>query len=319
MLIRNLLFCALLFQNLPAVNRGASLPGAYLLTSFDGTNNDLNLQWSDDLVNWHGVDPFPLMPTHERDASITKIGSKYCIVFTGAALVANPPGSDTAFWYSCTSNLSYWPAPQSVSLAEVTGVCSPNPVNCQVWAPEFVRNADGTWYDDGSGFPWVSMTISLNYTSGLQIFHAYLKHATSLDLSSWDNAVLMAGLPASEIDSQIVVTGGTFYIWYRNFTANPTDCLEYATSLTLAGTYSQVGTGNWAGWGCNSQEGPVLIDKAGTWYLISDLSGGNLSGGQMSYSTSTNWPGAGASSTWTAFKALNTPVQAKHGTVIPFP
>lgn len=319
MFIRLVCLLLALFQTSATLRRGSPLPGAYLLTSFDGANNDLNLQWSNDMVNWWGVDPFPSMPTHERDASIAKIGSKYCVVFTGAGLVAVPPGANTAFWYSCTSNLVYWPAPQSVSVAEITGACSPNPTNCQVWAPEFVRNADGTFYDDGSGFPWISVTICLNYTSGLQQFSAYVKHATASDLSTWSNAVLLSGVASSEIDSEIVSTGGAFYIWYRNFTANPTDCLEYASSSTLTGTYTQIGTGNWAGWGCLSQEGPVLINKSGTWYLLSDLSGGNTSAGQMNYSTSTNWPGAGAASTWTVFKPLNTPVQAKHGTIIRFP
>jgi hypothetical protein len=316
MLIRILLLC-LLTQVIHSPKRtphGSAPTGAYLLTSFSGSTLALNVQWSNDLKNWWGVDPFPSMSTTERDASITKISAgNWCIVFTGssgAAPVAIPPGSNTAFWYSCTTNLNYWPNPASVSVTEVTGSpCS----SCQAWAPEFVRNQDGTWYNDGSGFPWVSLTIS---TNGGTSFQMYLKHASATNLSSWSNAVSVSGVPSSMIDSQVVAYSGTFYAWWRNYSSN---CLEYGSASTLTGTYTQVGTGNWAGWGCNSQEGPVLILKSGTWYLISDIDGGATSTGQMGYSTSTNWPASGASSTWTSFVSLNTPYEAKQGSMIPYP
>jgi hypothetical protein len=250
-----------------------------------------------------------------RDPDIAKFGSTWWLLHTcGAA-------GNGQFCITHSTTLENWADYQIVTL---------NSTTAQTYAPNWVHNPDGTPYLDTGGCPHAAVVYQPNGTT----YHIAETHPTNCSnfTQAWSQAAVLA-LPTGEmvpnqLDPYIICmapgggnctgTGDTFYLWYLELTLSTTQYINYASASSLTGTYTLVSPGgNWAGWPTPNQEGPALIKLSDRWRMYFDNVGhppGDLTDGQIYYSDSfDNW------GTWTTATPINTQVQAKHGTVIPYP
>lgn len=256
-----------------------------------------------------------------RDPSIAKFGSTWNVVHTCANAV-----SDThQFCLTTTTDLQIMTATHLVDTSSFSNTL-------RDWAPEWVKNPDSTPYLDSGGCPHVTLTL----TDGSSSFALYETHPTNCaDFTQpWSTPVSLTVTGGGLMLDPFMVclspgggactgTGDTFYLWYVQLVLSTTQFVQYASSSTLTGTYTQISPGgNWAGWGTPNQEGPMLIKLADRWRIYFDLvpsTPGDISDGQINYSDSfDNW------ATWTAPHPIQSSIygkylQAKHGTVITLP
>jgi len=278
----------------------------YELVSFadSGTNVTFEVFTSTDLTNWTSQSPTydcltpPPGTNGPRDPSIMTYSGLYYLIHTNSC---SSPNSYVIAWSHSTDGINWAPH----ATLDLTTMGIPNAVFA--WAPEWFIDPNGS----GLASVHVFLTISTNGGGNFQVFEI---HPTAADFSTWSNvqAVTVTGV-STLIDVFPVYLSGTYYLWYK---LQDGSCnIQYASSATLLGTYTNVKTGNWAGLvsqGC--VEGPALV-RTGTssWRLFLDLDFDSISGGQLFYSVSTdNW------ATWTTpILTTNTATQAKQGTVIP--
>lgn len=246
-----------------------------------------------DLTNWTTTANSYECSNAVRDPSITKYNGNYYLIHT------NPCGATSTHavaWSKSSDGLS-WSAGATLDMTTLG-----DPGNTFAWAPEWFIDPNST------GLSAVHVLIALDS-------QLYEFHPTAEDFSTWSNVihVTVTGV-SSLIDPFWVYRSGTYYIWYK---LQDGSCnIQYASSSTLLGTYTNVKTGNWAGFvnsGC--VEGPSLIKNlAGGWRLFLDLDHNDLAAGQINYSDSADdW------TTWTPISPIFTPTQAKHGTAIRLP
>lgn len=269
---------------------------AYILVTFNGTYENLRVLWSLDAIHFWGKTPDVYYNPGDgltRDPSITYYGGKYWLAHTNA--IASPPLDE--FTIASSTDGVTWSAPSYVSTAG--GLSTDN-----TWAPKwFLDPAD-------SGLSSVHVFVSIAQ-DGTNDFQIYELHPTAADFSTWSDpaAITVTGV-SWLIDPFIVYKGSTYYLWYKSSATY----ICYASASTLTGTYTNVQTGNWAGWG-SLQEGPSVLNLGGSpvrWRIYMDDYQDSNTLGQLNYSESTDdW------STWTAKVPINTPGQAKHGTIWP--
>jgi hypothetical protein len=281
--------------------------------------NQLHVFQSPDGITW-GETPLSyncnLHPNgcYVRDPDVAKFGSTWWMVHTcGAA-------GNGQFCITSSTDLINW---SNYTLATESST------NVPTYAPNWVHNPDGTPYLDSNGCPHVTVVYQPN-NSTWEIAETHPTNCSSFT-GTWSQAQVLAR-PTGESDQQLdpyivcvgssggncTGSGDTFYLWYVELVPNTSQYVNYASSSTLTGQYTLVSAGgNWAGFPTPSQEGPAIIQLSDRWRLYFDRipdAPGDLTDGQIFYSDSfDNW------ATWTAATPVSTQVQAKHGTVIPYP
>jgi len=276
-----------------------SLPchgNSYVLSTFQGSLQQLLLEFSPDGVNF-GCSATVSYAPQVRDPSIMFYSGKWWVAHTNAGAVGCT--QDNGFSVTSSSDLQTWANPICV-IPAVSG-------SALAWAPE--------WFIDTDGSVHIVVAVSTEGCSfGSSNMQIYEMHPTAADFSTWSNPVLLTVSGMTDIiDPFMVKVGSTYYLWFKQSCS--TGDIGYASSSSLTGAYTLVQSGNWAGWG--PAEGPALYFLGGSsWRLYWDIcSGGACSGvlGQLYHTESTdNWV------TWSAPVALNTPGQAKQGTVISY-
>ena len=238
-------------------------------------------------------------PNGVRDPSLTFFNGTFYLIHTNTC--TSPYPGYIISWSHSTDAVT-WANHTQLDLTAM-GI----PTATTSWAPEWIIDPNG------SGLASVHVFLTVSTTgSSPGAFQVYEIHPTAADFSTWSNAqpITVTGV-SSLIDVFPIYRSGTYYLWYK---LQDGSCnIQYASSSTLLGPYTNVKTGNWAGFtnsGC--VEGPALILKPnGTWRLFLDLDQNQICSGQINYSESAdNW------ATWTAIAPINTPSQAKHGTVL---
>lgn len=259
---------------------------SWILPSFTGAAQQLELFESEDGITWTQVSGVDFNPgSTVRDPSIIRVEGRWHIVYT----------NDTAKCFSLTSSddLRKWTSDQFVNVrGDIPGIH-------HVWAPEWFRDPN-----DDSLHVLFATTVNTNIVD----FQIYEKHPLGGMLSPWSVArkLVVTGEP-NVIDPFLVWKNGTYYLWYKS---QNTMVIQYASSSTLYGPYTNVRTGDWAGWG-SLQEGPSVVKMDDRWRVYGDDYQNTFNLGQLWYSDSfDDW------ATWTPKHSITTPSQAKHGTVI---
>lgn len=222
----------------------------------------------------------------QRDPSLIRHAGRYWIAHTLGELPST--GSDK-FQVLVSDDLLTWTAVVQVDCSSITG-------STLIWAPE--------WFVDDDG----SVTVFVAANPGGGASHTLYRTApTNAGMTTWSTptAVTVTG-KSNVIDGFVVKKGSTYYLWYKDDT---TAYIEYASSSTLAGPYTVLQSGNWAGWG-SSVEAPCLVKVDATrWRLYMNQNSGYTSI-KVDYSESTDdW------ATWSTRATVATPFLAAHGTV----
>jgi hypothetical protein len=300
-----------------------------VLSSFVGLNSvdSLNMFASNDGQNWQlgtpsgAADYTPASGCGTngcvRDPSIAKFGSTWDLVHTCIAALS----ATARFCITDSTDLVNWSAASFISTSGAS-------MSLDAQAPEWVKNPDGTVYLDGSSCPHLIVTLS-DQTSTWTLWEMHpTNNCSNPIIASWSTPVQLTITGEGQtLDPYMVCVGSsggtctgsgdTFYLWYVHLDVNTDEYIQYATSSTITGTYTKISAGgNWAGWGAPTQEGPCIIKVGSTWIMYFDrIQGtpGDLTTGQINYSESTNL------TSWTPAVPIISAIQAKHGTVIPYP
>ncbi|KAI5838322.1 arabinosidase [Morchella snyderi] len=260
-----------------------SAMGVYVFSVFTSTSeSNMYIYTSDDALNFSLLKGPAYIPTTGliRDPSIIRhTDDNYYVSYT-----TNWEGRDFAIARS--SNLLDWTLHTTVTI--------PNTLITRTWAPEIFQ-------DPHTGN--ASIIVSLGQT--LSTFNAYMYTATDSTLTAWTGPVLMTGIGPNYID--------TFVVWdeesglYHAYTKNEsTKYLEHATASNLAGPWTFVQTGNFAGFG--RAEGPCITTlEDGTYRLFAD----GYDSGKYIYSDSPDLY------TWSTFQEVPGGLSGfiRHGTV----
>jgi beta-galactosidase GanA len=210
----------------------------YLMSAFMATSqNKLSLFSSTDGVNFTTLGSEVYQPPKDllRDPSIIRAADGlYYIAYT-----TNWNGS--TFGIAKSADLRSWThvADVPVRLPGVTNV----------WAPEWFRDADGS----------LQLVVSLSKNGTQGPFGAYLVKALDAGFTKFADPVPMQGLQNNYIDTFVVQHEGRYVAFTKNET---TKHIELATAPSLAGPWTLLKTGDWAGWG-NWTEGPALVPIKG--------------------------------------------------------
>lgn len=252
-----------------------------------------------------------------RDPSIVKLASTWWVAHTCVS-----PASDVhEFCLTSTTDLSTFASPAIlVDTSSFSATLSD-------LAPEWVKNPNGTAYLDAANCPHIAVAIS-DKTS---VFNIYETHPTvCTDFTQpWTTPVQLVVTGEGPIFDPFLIcessssggtctgSGDTFFLWYAHIDLSVDQNVQYASSATMTGTYTrQSPGGDWIHGGVN-QEGPGIIKLSDRWRMWFDrvpAPPGDIADGQINYADSfDNW------ATWTLPLPFNTPTQAKHGTMIPYP
>lgn len=279
-------------------------PSTYLFPTFsvaDATNGHFRLLTSADGLTFTQI--FSLLLPSSVDAkpqagdySIHKHGDGYYyIAYTRTRDIEAVVTSFGLSRISTTGNLATWQNLADVDCSAISGLQ-------KVWAGEwFTDPADGKLYCSFSG----SNSSSYDATT----FKTYLIEATTIGASpTWGTPVQILG--TSFIDSFIVESSGTYYLWVKNEISK---YIEVYSASSVAGTYASLHTGDWMGIG-DGVEGPDIRQFAGTWRLYVDCY--NLGQGvKYVEQTSGDWRTGGAT-VWGSLVAVTAPFVPRHGTII---
>lgn len=283
---------------------------------------------SSDGIEWNA--PGPILTTYNvngatdgtRDPSIAKVASS-----TWDLLNTDCTGGNNFFDLSTSTTLYSWSNAAHISLASVAGLN-------HTWAPEWVKNLDGTLYLDGSGIPHITVTATTAMIASSGPFILYEVHPNSSDYTTWITpanwsnpaAITVTGV-TTLIDTYMICVNGTaslctgsgdtFYLFYDPFPG--TEEIQYASSSTLTGTFTNIKTGNWIGSGTTLQEGPNMIHLSDRWRIYYDYNPTSSTVGNLAYQDSLDFNITTGAGSWSAAIFLGTGAQSKHGTVIPYP
>ncbi len=305
---------AILFGPPDAASSGGSsilddLHGRFLAAYHRDSDESAHLLVSDDGVTWTSLVSDLLNSSHIiRDTSIIHWDGAYWMVAT----------------YSGSTNFRiYKSLDLSAPWSEV--VTYTDAGNTNTWAPEWIRNLDGTPYlHPSTGFPCIMFARSTDSTSTFVIREV---HPTNRGMTAVSSAVTVTGtsLPTKMIDPFCLTDGTTFYLWYKD---ESTKRIEYATGTALTSGYEVSQSGDWAGWyaakagGVTSIEGPCVIRLPdGRWRIYFNENNG-FNSVRTVYSDSTDTSGSGpggAWGSWTAQASITTPDLMGHGSVIYLP
>lgn len=263
----------------------ASASDPFIFATFDGDGSSEQELWI--YTSLDGLDWAPLADTHFRGPSgtlrdpsiIRHSDGRYYVAYT----VQSWSTQSTYFNIASSTDLLNWTHVASVD-AGVAGTA-------YTWAPEF-------FVDNGV----VNVIVSLSPVQPFS-FRSYLFTATDASLTSWSAPVAM-GIGPNIIDTFVVRQGDTYHAITQN---GDTLYMEHATAPSLAGPWTYVATGNWAGWG-SGKEGPALFKRIdGSWALFADWYSSN----GIHTATSTDL------ATWTTPLASVASLASKrHGTVL---
>lgn len=227
-------------------------PGIFLMSCHNSADEIAYLLVSEDGKDWSLLQKDPIfipVTGNQRDPAIIKIGSMFWIAHTNF--------TNTFFTVLSSSDLKQWSSVHDVDMTDIANLH-------YVWAPQ--------WFIDADGSVHVFVCCSTNgLTSNFQIYEV---HPTNGAMTLWSSPVLITITGENNIiDPFMILKGGTYYLWYKE---EDTDYIQYASSATLLGTYTNVKTGNWASWG-TPRESPSLIQlNSITWRIyINEHSGFN--------------------------------------------
>jgi hypothetical protein len=274
---------------------------AYLGSFFgiDGSDNPiLEMMISGDAENFVSLAwPLPV-PDSEgiRDPSIFYDGTTFWLCGTTEGSLSQ----NTFSLYSSPAPGVEWTFVANVSTA--TGGTVNN-----TFAPEWFIDTDNS----------VHVIVALNVAGFGYEFQIFELHPTNSGMTTWSTPVMIF-YPGGQggydpfMVSPAISPSGEYSLFWHDEGGND---IQYATSSTLTGTYTQQSSGNWLGIG-TGVEGPCLLLIGSTWYLYFDNSEDQLYTGQEQFITSTdNW------ATWSAQQNIGQDVaMTKQGTVkfIPF-
>ena len=247
--------------------------------------------------NWMPTFYVPTGGHHVRDPSIMwwPGASLYYLAHTN---VQDYTVACSTFDVATSPDGIYWTVQKSVDCSSIGGGA-----NQRTWAPEwFVDPADGSLHALFAG------SATGNAFTGFQIYETHPTVSTNL-AGAWSvpAALNVSGLPNNMIDPQMVVVGGTYYLIWSNAT---THYIEIASASSLAGPFTSVESGNWAGWG-SPLEGPCLGLVGSTWEIILDAEGSG-----MYTSSASSITGSYSGKAGVALAAMQTPSNFAHGTMI---
>ena len=223
----------------------------------------------------------PKRPTGNlRDPSIMlHTDGKFYVAFTTPPAGTGCCGPDRSFSIASSSDLRKWTTVATVE-AGVAGVVN-------TWAPEWFKDKDGS----------IHILASIDKKT-------YRYEPTDATLTKFGGGTFI-GIGPDYIDTFIVTIGPTYHAFTKR---ESTLYIEHATSTSLDGPWTFVGTGNWAKWGTHREAGALLDLGNGTWRFYCD---GGSAGHEM-YSDSSD-----TFKTWTPIKPLPTVGNViSHGTVI---
>jgi len=273
-------------EDLGKTTLAVSANDPYVFATFDGdaaSEQHLFIFTSPDASNWTQLaDTGFTGPTGVlRDPSIIKNpgDGKWYIAYTV---------------YSWNQNSTYFNIASSTDLYTWTHVTSVNAGvagTSYTWAPEFYIEA-GTVY----------AIVSLSPSNSPWAFRSYYYTALNNSLSSWSGPTAMSGLGPNKIDTSVIKRQGVYHAFTQN---GDTLYQEHATASSLAGPWTYVQTGNWAGWG-SGKEGPDIFQKSdGSYAIFSDWYPSNGIY-QATSSDLTNW---------SAQSSVSSLSSKRHGTV----
>lgn len=224
----------------------ASVPSRYTFTVFtNSSQSNMYVYQSNDGLNFSQIaGPAYTPPTGlVRDPSIMRYNDGlYYVTYT-----TNWTGHTIGI--ASSSDLLHWTFLENITLPSTV---------YETWAPE--------WFKDPNGS--INIIVNLNSTNaGDSNFIPNKITALNSSLTSWSSPTPLVGLAPNYIDTFVVKIGNTYHAFVKNET---TKYIEHATASNLAGPYTFVGTGDWAGWG-SYVEGPALYQlDNGTWRIIMD-------------------------------------------------
>lgn len=183
-----------------------------------------------------------------RDPRMFTYKGRYYICYTTVAW-----GTGTSFGIITTDDFINWR--HHVTVSCVGSLAGLN----RVWSPKPFVDSDGQLYIYFS---------AANGTGGgtYGAFSQFYVQPTSEDLSTWGAPVLLnvVNFPASHIDGSPVKVGNTYHFFFKD-EINRT--IQRATGPSATGPFTQVTTGDWAGFG-SGKEGISLVQvKPGTWRI----------------------------------------------------
>jgi hypothetical protein len=220
----------------------------YVGSFFNKTSRTLMVVTSSDALNFSILynGGFKGIGATLRDPSIYRhTDGKFYVAYTATndTSCCNP---ENQFGIAVSSDLVNWSNFITVP-AGVSGVIN-------TWAPDWFIDSNGT----------VNLIVNINTTANA--YRSYKYTALNSALTSWSGPVAI-GIGPNNIDTTIVKVGGTYHAFSKNET---TTYIEHATSPSLTGPWTWVGTGNWAGWGSH-KEGPSIIKlDNGKWRMLLD-------------------------------------------------
>ena len=230
---------------------------------------------------------------------------------------------DGKFWATCTNSATAIVVFSSTDLETWTQIATPTTDGSatQSWAPEWVRNVDGTPYlHPSTGLPCLTVNVS---TDSETTFTVREMHPTNRAMTSWSSttAITGTGLPSAMIDGFLMADTDSFYLWFKD---EANKHIEIAESSALTSGYTLLESGDWAGWfaakdaGANSIEGPCVIRlDDGRWRVYFNENDGLDSIRAVYSETTDDW--RTGTSTWTTQASLTTDALMSHGSVIFIP
>jgi hypothetical protein len=223
-------------------------------------------------------------------------------------------GASTMFHLYSTPDLSVpW-----TDLATVTADAS----GTNTWAPEWIRNIDGTPYlHPSTGFPAATVNVS---TDSQSTFTVREIHPTNRGMTAWSASTTVTGtsLPSKMIDAFLLADGDDYWLWYKQETDKRIEIAHSTTGLTSG--YTVLESGDWAGWvankdaGADSIEGPCVVRlDDGRWRIYFNENNGFSSIRAVYSETTDDW--RTGTSTWTTQTAITTDALMSHGSVLYLP
>ena len=275
----------------------------------NGTSKSLAMVRSDDLINWNhvpvaiGPDSNYQYPRRDPGVGYDPVTSTiYCIPTYGTLSTTYIFGSSDYFHFTTKGSYS------TASL--VSGSSS------QIWAPEFVKNQDGSMWKDAAGLP--RLIFAYSSTGNFDFNLATIKPVDTTWGSggSWNNPVPItwATAPADIIDASVIMTtDGTFHLTGATRTASGpgNSTIRHATASSIDGTWTINSASDVFGLG-STWESPQWNYRAsdGVWVLHLDKQGLGYY-----YSISTT----GVAGTYSTPKPINCSFIPQHGNMIPAP
>lgn len=314
-------------------NRGFAL--ASFSTTGGGSDGNLNifLSATTTAFDWPPA-PDSTLPTYVcaiRDPSIINWGGTYAIAHTQQGTRSGCPTSTTGnvFFITTASSITTWTF-GSPTVIDQSGLFPTGRVSAPEWFPD-PQNC--TYHTDGTGWSCTAVgnlhivfngSTSGGCCAGQQIYET---HPTASDFltnaASWSTAVAITitGEGANPIIDPFWVWRADvskYFLFYVFHNGGVTSCINWASSSTLTGTYTDVATNQCFGFATSFIEGPLLfntvVGSPGTWLMCVDYFKNTFNLGNLYCATSTD-----GFSTWSSFSQLYGPIQMKHGTMIPFP